>query len=350
LHNFGGRINLHGDLAYIATNPFIEAKQKYPQASGMGLFMEGIEQNPVFYDFVFDMIWRNESVEICSWLKDYVARRYGVQCGAALEAWKILLKTAYRDGTNEVESSSIVAARPALDVKKSGPNDGFKIPYEPADLAEAWKLLLSAERECGKSDGYLFDLVDVGRQVLSNLGQTLHKSVRTAFENGNLKEFDEASEKFLELLSEIDMLLENRREYRFSEWLDSAKAWGTDDAEKKQYAKNAAMLVTLWGPEENPCIFDYSWREWSGLIRGFYLLRWEKFHSFLREKLQKGEAYSETGLPQVFGREAWRANEFYSKLADWEAAWVNNPEIGHPEIKSDKAFEISEKLYGKWCG
>jgi hypothetical protein len=32
--------------------------------------------------------------------------------------------------------------------------------------------------------------------------------------------------------------------------------------------------------------------------------------------------YQETGLPQVYGRETFRANEFYRQLADWEIAWT----------------------------
>jgi alpha-N-acetylglucosaminidase len=348
LHNFGGRINLHGDLAHIAANPFMEARKKYPQALGMGLFMEGITQNPVFYDMVFDMIWRQEGCEIGTWLKGYVERRYGIGDGSALKAWEILLKTAYREGTNGVESSSIIAARPALEVKKSGPNEGFILPYRPAELVEVWNLLLEVEPECGMSEGYRFDIVDIGRQVLSNLAYSLHQIVKVAFASRDLAAFDKASILFLDLLMDIDSLLETRREYRFSEWLESARRWGGNDDERKLYARNAAMLVTLWGPQDDPEIFDYSWREWSGLIRDYYLPRWKQFHLFLCRKLQQGEAYSEQGLPLVYGRETWRANEFYTTLAQWETAWINHPKLtANPAGKSDE-LTMSKVLYKKW--
>jgi alpha-N-acetylglucosaminidase len=265
-----------------------------------------------------------------------------------MKAWDILLKTAYRAGTNGVESSSIIAARPALKVKKSGPNDGFVLPYLPGELVEAWKLLLGAGLECETSDGFRFDLVDIGRQVLSNLGISLHRKVKEAFESRDLNEFNEASALFLDLLADIDSLLETRREYRFSEWLESARRWGGNDLERKLYARNAAMLVTLWGPEADPDIFDYSWREWSGLIREYYLPRWKQFHRFLRQKLEQGEAYSEQGLPQVYGRESWRANEFYAGLAQWETVWINHPKLtANLSNKSDE-LTMSKALFKKW--
>ena len=347
LHNFGGRINLHGDLKYVASNPFMESKEKYSQAVGMGLFMEGITQNPVFYDLVFDMIWQKKGIQIETWLNEYAERRYGVSEESALKAWKILLQTAYSEGTNEVESSSIVAARPALDVKKSGPNEGFKIPYDQQELAKAWKLLIDAKAKCKKSDGYRFDLVDVGRQVLSNLGQCLHQNVKIAFEKKNIEEFNVASKLFLELLDDIDSLLKTRIEYRFSEWLKTAINWGNNDSERKLYAKNAAMLVTLWGPEEEPVIFDYSWREWAGLIKKYYLPRWEQFHQFLREKIELAETYQEVNLPQVYGRESWRANEFYNMLANWEGIWINRSIIDDMICGNDE-LKVSESLYRKW--
>lgn len=348
LHNFGGRINLHGDLAYLAANPFLRARETYPQASGMGLFMEGLTQNPVFYDLAFDLVWRRDPVGLAAWLKGYVERRYGVASAAALRAWGLLLKTVYREGTNEVESSSIIAARPALAVKKSGPNEGFVMPYPPGELAEAWKLLLDARHDCASSDGYRFDLIDVGRQVLSNLGQSLHRQVTAAFEKRELKAFQTASFVFLDLLRDLDALLETRREYRFSAWLTAAQSWGKNEEERELLAKNAAMLVTLWGPEDEPQIFDYSWREWSGLVRDYYLPRWQHFHFFLQQTLEKNDVYAEEGLPHVYGREAWRANAFYASLAAWETAWMNHPVLTPTLASTSDELKVSEVIHEKW--
>ena len=324
LHNFGGRINLHGDLAYLASNPFVTSRKEAPNAVGMGLFMEGTMQNPAFYDLTLDMVWREESVDVHEWLSRYVRRRYGADSDAAREAWELLLKTAYKEGTSGVEYSSIVAARPALDVKKSGPNAPLLIPYQQTELMRAWELLLKDRARLKTSDGYQFDVVDVGRQALSNLGQELQKEAAQAFKEKDARKFDQVAKRFLELLADIDTLVSTRNEYNFGKWIADASRWGTTEEEKRLYEWNASMLLTLWGPEDEPRIFDYAWREWAGLIRTYYLPRWKMFYEHLAAHLARGSDYSEEGLPKVYGREAFRANDFYGELADWEINWVRS--------------------------
>ena len=75
LHNFGGRINLHGDIRGVAENRFAAAAPEIPQCVGMGLFSEAIGQNPVFYDCVFEQIWRDGPVDADAWVIDYATRR-----------------------------------------------------------------------------------------------------------------------------------------------------------------------------------------------------------------------------------------------------------------------------------
>jgi len=92
-----------------------------------------------------------------------------------------LLESVYCEGTTGTELSSIVCARPALDVKKSGPNAGFDEQYERAVLEKGWGKLLEEPEKLKSSDAYLYDVVDVGRQVLSNRGQLLQKEVASSF-------------------------------------------------------------------------------------------------------------------------------------------------------------------------
>lgn len=321
LHNFGGRINMHGDLNYVAGNPFAVAAKKNPLCAGMGLFPESIEQNPVFYNMVFDMIWRDKSVDVKSWLHDYALRRYGKKSQNAKKAWEVLLSGPYRRGTNGVELSSIIAARPALVAKKSGPNAGFSIPYNPTELNRAWELLLSDYEVLKDSAGYQFDISDIGRQVLSNLGQELHKDVELAFRTRNKAEFQKATARFLELLEDVDTLLTPISTHSFGKWVKDARSWSDDKETQDYYERNASMLLTIWGPRDEPVIFDYSWREWSGLIKHFYIPRWRKFYNHLSDLLEKGEGYEDPTNGMNHGREGLRANDFYRKLAEWEIAW-----------------------------
>ena len=97
------------------------------------------------------------------------------------KAWMYLLEGPYRRGTNGTERSSIVAARPALNVKKSGPNAGLGIPYEPMLVIRAQSQLLKDADKLAFSKPYRFDIVDVQRQMMTNLGQLVHKKAAEAF-------------------------------------------------------------------------------------------------------------------------------------------------------------------------
>jgi alpha-N-acetylglucosaminidase len=322
LHNFGGRINLHGDLAKLAKNSFMKVKSRASNSLGMGLFMEGICQNPIYYDLTFDLIWCHEEVVLSSWIKKYLQRRYGNVTVNIINAWQLITTHVYKSGTDGVEKSSIICARPALDIKKSGPNEGFDIPYNNNDLFRAWVLLIKDFHLNTESEGYCYDIIDIGRQVLSNLAQEIYPKVVKAFNQRDETQFQTTSQEFLEILLDVDSLLSSRPEFSFNRWIQSARKHGITTKEKNLYEMNARMLVTLWGPLEDPTIFDYSWREWAGLIKNFYYIRWEKFFNMLKEVLKNKLQYSEKLLPKVYGREAWRANGFYADLAEWETNFV----------------------------
>lgn len=319
LHNFGGRIKLHGDMKWLAENQYQLIRKQGLNVCGSGLFMEGISQNPAYYDLAFEMMTAENSRDIETWMEKYAERRYGTNDERAAEAWEILLKTVYAPGTNSVETSSIVSARPAVEVKKSGPNEGFVFPYGNQRLVQALKLLMQVD---SKTDGYYFDLVDILRQAMSNEAYEVYRKISKAFLNRDVVELKAYAEKFLTMLKELDQLTGLRKEYRFQEWVSDAREYGENPEEKDLYEYNATALLTIWGPDESTIIFDYAWREWSGLIGQYYAKRWEMFFNYLQGILERDEEYVELGIPQAFGREAWRANEFYNKLADFEVEWI----------------------------
>ena len=320
LHNFGGRIKLHGDVKRLVNNPYIVAKDQGADVIGAGLFMEGINQNPMFYDLAFDMLTRSNTVDINEWIKKYVYRRYKTDDINAIRAWDILLKNVYvEEGEGVYETSSIICARPAIKVKKSGPNAGFVFNYDNKLLADVIELLLSVE---STTDGYEFDLMDITRQYLSNYAYFLYQSVAESFLNKDKENFASLSEQFLSVLMDVDKLLKHRDEYSLEKWIADARKCAAESEEQALFEYNASMLITVWGNEDAPKIFDYSWREWSGLIEQFYVMRWKFFFGKLCKFLDEETEYTEEGVPLAIGREAWRANELYSEMADKELEWV----------------------------
>lgn len=145
------------------------------------------------------------------------------------------------------------------------------------------------------------------------------------FSRNDIDSFEKHAEIFRHILLDTDRICNTRKEYRYSEWLSNAEKHSSSEAGKNYLKKNAALPVTAWGPEGDPEIYDYSWREWSGLIRYFYAERWKIFHRNILKKMKAGENYDESDLPQTYGREAWRANEIYDEIADFEEDFITHP-------------------------
>lgn len=350
LHNFGGRINLHGDLPLVASNQYRTARLRAANAVGSGLFMESIVQNPVYYALAFEMPMHRDSIDAAEWLDAYTTRAYGAESETAKRAWRILSAGPYGPGTNGVESSSIIAARPAIDIKKSGPNAGFRIPYDPKSLYEAERLLLQDSARLGGSSLYRFDVVDLQRQIMSNLGQEIHRATAAAYKTGDKAAFKKHSERFLELLLDVDTLLASRTEWNFDRWVSDARGWGTTAEEQELLERDATALVTYWGftPGYTCQQFDYSWREWAGLIRRYYYGRWKQFYEMLEASLEAGVPYSEAGTKMSHGREAFRGNAFYDRLADWEIAFVATPKTDIDPTPRGDEIELARRMFDKY--
>ena len=352
LHNFGGRINLHGDIRTITTNPFAKTAMADPQCKGMGMFPEAIIQNPVFYDAVYDMIWRDQATPVDDWLANYTIRRYGVDSPAIRAAWQTLLDHGPygHENPGQQEYSSMIAARPALVAKKSGPNLGFRIPYPQKEFIDAVAGLLAESARCAASDAYRFDMVDFTRQILSNHAQDLHARIRLAYLRKDAAAFQRDTARFHELLADTDTLLATRPEFLFGKWLADARKLGTSPEEAGLFARNAASLVTLWGPapftSPQATIFDYSWREWSGLISRYYLPRWQKFHTELGRSIATAD-YRDPPATN-YGREGFDATPFYKDLARWEIAFANNPPDDLPATPSGDPVATAQRMLEKY--
>ncbi|MDE6452121.1 MAG: alpha-N-acetylglucosaminidase, partial [Odoribacter sp.] len=96
LLNFGGNVGMYGRMDRIIES-FYRART-HPNGrtlKGVGMTMEGIENNPVMYELLMELPWRAEKTEKDEWLEGYVFARYGRKDPKLTEAWKVMGKTAY---------------------------------------------------------------------------------------------------------------------------------------------------------------------------------------------------------------------------------------------------------------
>lgn len=349
LHNFGGKNSLHGKLQDAAENRYFQQQEKGANVVGTGIMMEGIEQNPVYYDLLFDVDVTGRPIDMNRWLHAYTVRRYGQQDSNAQEAWRLLLQSCYNGAeAYEEEAGSVVCARPSLFPKHAAPNDKIGMRYDNRVLVSAIRDLLKSRSLLAGSDGYQFDLCDFTRQALSNLVVLNQQKIKEAYEQKDLEALSCWSKKQMEIMKDMDRLLSHRSELCLDSWLFDAQSLAKTEEEKRAYQKSAKLLLTIWGDAEgDPSLYDYAWREWSGLIERFYLPRWKKFYEALTDAMKHGNQWKE-GKPAFFDRPTVFDTDFGKTLYQWEQEWVNTYEEIERRPTDTDVVPCVEEYMDKW--
>lgn len=284
INNFGENTGMFGDLPRIASEPIRASNGPYGSSMvGLGALMEGIDNNPIVYDLLFDVAWRNEPVNLDNWVHEYVLYRYGETTPQLDRAWQLLLETVYKSGSR---AESIFCARPSLAVKGVSTWGTVHVDYDASKLEQAAHDFLQARNLLRSNDAYQHDAVDLVRQVLANRGAVAYRGMVDAYDGHDKATFDRTSQEFLNLLRTQDALLRTRREFMLGTWLAEAKAMAHTEEERALCEKNARTQITYWGPDDPATeLHEYASKEWSGLLQDFYLVRWEMFVRELRLRL-----------------------------------------------------------------
>ena len=309
LYNFGGKVTVNGDLPRIAANlDSVRRSAARGRLSGLGMTMEGLGTNPIVPDFVFDQTWRESVPTVDDWTRDYVARRYGSANESAWKAWQLLLATAYRSAP---QTGNFLAERPQF-YKKGVPYRSEPIaPYDVKLLLAALDSLLNAAPALGGNDAYRYDVVNITRQVLGQLGVPLVNDVERAFTQRDTVALGRSEQRVLRLVSDIDELVGTRPEFLLGRWLADAKRWAANDSERRSYEWNARNLITLWGTKctegQNDDLNLYAYKEWQGMFSSYFRPRWAEFFARLNRSVQ-------TNVP--FDRAPFAAD-----MCEWEKRW-----------------------------
>ena len=88
--------------------------------------------------------------------------------------------------------------------------------------------------------------------------------------------------------------------------------------------------MTLWGTTE---LNDYARKEWSGLISGYYYVRWEKFLDKLEESLITGVPFDE--------------EKFRIELQKWMENWSDGKET-YPDKINRSSVGVAQELWNKY--
>lgn len=91
-------------------------------------------------------------------------------------------------------------------------------------------------------------------------------------------------------------------------------------------------LITLWGPRDS-ILHEYAYRQWSGLIRGFYMKRWKMFLDELANSLEADKEFD--------------AAEFERKVRDWEEKWTHADDA-YPSQPTGNPVLVAREIWSKY--
>lgn len=341
LANFGGCTYQLAPLDNIAGK--IKEAMKSPLCRGVGSTLEGISTYPVGYELTLEAPWHKDGApDMEQWYRDYALRRAGRPDKAVEAGWAILIG----DVLNKVQighydRGSIAMKRPVLD-KKIDPAlpktalEGTPPPRSPQVLEKmihSARKLLEASLSAKKTDSYQYDLVNLTRQILSYELDNTCTALMDACKSGDKPEFKNQADRLKNMMLDMDTLTGTRHEFLIGSWIQKARSWGKTDEEKDYYEKNARQIVTTWGAP-GAGLTDYARREWNGMIRDYYLPRWQEFISRLEESMKTGRKFD--------------SKSFTLWCITHEGKWVDSKEGNYSTVPQGDSFALAAQILEKY--
>ena len=296
LENFGANVGLHGrmdqllDNFYSKNNPSLS--NLYSTMKGIGFTMEGTENNPVMFELMSELPWRPEKFTKEEWIRGYLKARYGKLDDDVLKAWDILIHSIYNcpAGNNQQgPHESIFCGRPSLHNFQASSWSKMKNYYNPDDTRAAAEFMVKAADRFRGNNNFEYDLVDICRQALSDQARVQYLQTIADFNAFRKNAFDKDAQRFLDMLLLQDKLLGTRTEFRLGRWIEMARNLGNTSEEKDLYEWNARVQITTWG--NRACaneggLRDYAHKEWNGLLKDFYYVRWKTYFTELSKEME----------------------------------------------------------------
>ena len=334
LLNYGGNVGLHGKMKHVI-DEFYKAKTSSfgKTMKGVGMTMEGSENNPVMFELLCELPWRPARFDKDEWLKNYTVARYGKADKAVQDAWLLLSNTIYNcpaKNTQQGTHESVFCGRPDYDVFQVSSWSEMEPYYKPEDIIRAAGIMLSAADRFKGNNNFEYDLIDIVRQAVAEKGRLVYPIMIDAYKAGEKELFAASSQRFLDLILLQDKLLAARPEFKVGTWIEKARNLGTTPEEKDLYEWNARVQVTTWGNRvaaDEGGLRDYAHKEWNGLLRDFYYNRWKVWID--RQKAQLN------GAPV-------KAIDFYAI----EEPWTKQTNPYSSQAEGD-VIEVAKEVYAK---
>ena len=321
LGDFGGVDVLEGNIACtdsLMTNLFADQST----LSGLGCTLEGFSVAPHPFEYFFERLWCDE-LEPYQWIRRWSRLRRSEPCTAVEDAWERLAREVFIHN-----AAYYLGSKMAVHPDFGNYDRTSNLPYDNDVLLECCRVLLANPSDTDQSR---YDIVSLYTQFLGNLFTIAMDSYYDAAKAGDVKRMEELKDVSLKMFEDADALLATHGDLLYGRWIDSARRFGSDDAEKDYFEVNARTILTRWS--RTMSLDDYARRLWQGLVGDYYCRRWTAFFDETIDRVGKGLSVGDD----------WYYNEFWPRLDKMSQEEMYS-ETSYPSEPVGDSYEVARDV------
>ena len=309
VHNYGGSNPVYGDLNFY--NKEIKSLLNHNNKGnlvGYGVMPEGLDNNSIVYEYIYDLPWAQGKEPIEQWLQTYVNARYGKTTQPVLRAWQLLIESVYSTKYWETRwwdgraGAYLFFKRPTTKIINFIGNPG-----DQKKLKQALDILASEAINFNNNNLFHYDFIEITRHYNTLSIDNLLMECVNKYKEKDIESADILFNEIEKLAFDTDNKLSNQQNSSLNSWLEQAYNYGDTPEASNIYLKNAKMLITVWGGNDH--LNDYASRAWHGMYRNFYWPRWHMFLKALRTSVVNNIPFNELNEREI--------------IKEWETDWCN---------------------------
>lgn len=329
-----GRTGIYGNVQKLCDNPFANSEL------GGALSFDTFDINPVYCAAALKAITTDDNFDRDEFIRDFCAKRY--KTDSFTDDIISLIDLCSSDEC----TGSIICARPCTNVKHTAPYDTMERDYDFHKLYPIARNIASSDDK--KIDAMRADLQSIVRQFLSDLAYPVYIKATEFFKEKNVRNFEQASNLFLEICEDIDRLLRTREETNFCTKYLEAQELGSSQEEKESLQINFLLLHTIWGPFDHSILYDTVWNEWGGLVKDYYEARWHMYYRSLAAYFDNPKKLKDNSKKQPLDRNEYNGSYQAKRLALFENNFLENYIPRKNGIGEEDTVEVAKELLEKY--
>lgn len=329
-----GRTGIYGNVQKLCDNPFANSEL------GGALAFDTFDINPVYCAAALKAITAADSFERDDFIRDFCTKRYKT------DSFSDDIISLIDLCSSDECTGSIICARPCTNVKHTAPYDTMERSYDFHKLYPIAQRIINSEDK--KIDAMRADIQSIVRQFLSDLAYPVYIKATEFFREKNVRNFEQASNLFLEICEDIDRLLRTREETNFCTKYVEAQELGSSQEEKESLQINFLLLHTIWGPFDHSILYDTVWNEWGGMVKDYYEARWHMYYRSLAAYFDNPKKLKDNSKKQPLDRNEYNGSYQAKRLALFENNFLENYIPRKNGIAEEDTVEVAKELLEKY--